>query len=164
MGTRANTPDPAPAPAARSDGRPIAAVVPALNEAPSIGRVVRGLLGQRAIPLQRIIVVDNGSTDDTASIAREAGAVVVTEPRRGYGYACRAGILAAEGAEFIVLLDGDAADDPADLPRILDPLLSGKADLVIGSRALGAREPGSMTPHQVFGNWLAAMADGVQCR
>jgi glycosyltransferase involved in cell wall biosynthesis len=134
----------------------IAAVIPALNEAPSIERVVRGLLDQQAVPLTQVVVVDNGSTDDTAAIARAGGATVVSEPRRGYGYACWAGIRAADDAEIIVLLDGDAADDPADLPRIVGPLLDGRADLVVGSRALGAREPGSMTPHQVFGNWLAA--------
>jgi glycosyltransferase involved in cell wall biosynthesis len=148
-------------PAERSDGKPsgyprVAAVVPALNEAKSIEKVVRGLRQQTSLPLDTIIVVDNGSTDGTAEIARAAGATVVPEPRRGYGQACWAGVVAAEGADVIVLLDGDAADEPGDLPRILDPLLSGKADLVIGSRALGSREPGSMTPHQVFGNWLAA--------
>lgn len=138
-------------------GRPrIAAVIPALNEAPSIEQVVRGLRQQTALPLDDIVVVDNGSTDGTGNVARAASATVVVEPRRGYGYACRAGVLAADGADVIVLLDGDAADDPDDLPRVVEPLLSGRADLVVGSRALGAREPGSMTPHQVFGNWLAA--------
>ncbi|MGE3268479.1 MAG: glycosyltransferase family 2 protein [Chloroflexota bacterium] len=134
----------------------IAAVIPALNEALSIRQVVTGLQGNSAVQLDRIIVVDNGSTDETAAIAREAGATVVSEPRRGYGYACLAGVLAAEGADIVVLLDGDAADDPSDLPRVLGPLLTDQADLVVGSRSLGAREPGSMTPHQVFGNWLAA--------
>ena len=133
----------------------VAAVIPALNEAPSIGRVVHGLRTQTTIALAQVIVVDNGSSDGTAAIAREAGATVVTERRRGYGYACRAGVLAAD-ADVIVLLDGDAADDPADLPRVLDPILDGSADLVVGSRSLGTLEPGSMTPHQVFGNWLAA--------
>ena len=71
------------------------------------------------VPLTEVVVVDNGSTDDTAAIARAGGATVVSEPRRGYGYACWAGIRAAVDAEVIVLLDGDAADDPADLPRIL---------------------------------------------
>jgi len=134
----------------------IAAVIPALNEARSIEKVVRGLLEQTSLPLSEIVVVDNGSTDQTATLARAAGATVVPEPRRGYGYACWAGVQAADTADVIVLLDGDAADDPEDLPRILTPLLEGEADLVIGSRALGARERGSMTPHQVFGNWLAA--------
>jgi glycosyltransferase involved in cell wall biosynthesis len=140
----------------RPDAVRIVAVIPALNEAPSIGMVVRGLLAHHAGVLHQIVVVDNGSTDGTAAIALEAGATVVSEPRRGYGYACLAGVRAAEGAEIVVLVDGDAADDPADLPRVLGPLLDGTADLVVGSRALGAREPGSMTPHQVFGNWLAA--------
>jgi glycosyltransferase involved in cell wall biosynthesis len=134
----------------------IVAVVPALNEAPSIEQVVDGLLRQARMPLAEVIVVDNGSTDDTGRIARAAGATVVAEPRRGYGYACWAGIVAADDAEIVVLLDGDAADDPDDLPRVVQPILDGQADLMVGSRALGAREPGSMTPHQVFGNWLAA--------
>ena len=134
----------------------IAAVIPALNEAPSIERVVRSLSAQELLAPGSIVVVDNGSTDGTGEIARQAGASVVREERRGYGYACLAGVLAAREAEVIVLLDGDAADDPEDLPRVLEPLLSGAADLVVGSRALGYREPGSMTPQQVFGNRLAA--------
>src|SRR6266511_5334397 len=85
----------------------IAAVIPALNEAPSIEKVVRGLRQQSALPLDEVIVVDNGSSDGTGQIARAAGATVVIEPRRGYGYACRAGMLAAESADVIVLLDGD---------------------------------------------------------
>lgn len=133
----------------------LAAVIPALNEAESIGAVVRGLRSQEATPLHEIVVVDNGSTDETARLAREAGATLVSEPRRGYGYACRAGVLAAD-ADVIILLDGDAADDPSDLPRVLAPILAGNADLVVGSRARGTLEPGSMTPHQRFGNWLAA--------
>jgi glycosyltransferase involved in cell wall biosynthesis len=133
----------------------IAAVIPALDEAPSIGRVVDGLRTQATLALAQVIVVDNGSSDGTGDVARAAGATVVGEPRRGYGYACLAGVLAAD-ADVIVLLDGDAADDPADLPRVLAPLLDGSADLVVGSRSLGTLEPGSMTPHQVFGNWLAA--------
>jgi len=82
----------------------------------------------------------------------------VREERCGYGYACLAGVLAAETAEVIVLLDGDAADDPDDLPRVLGPLLRGEADLVVGSRVAesGSRARGSMTPQQIFGNHLAA--------
>ncbi len=135
----------------------IAAIVPALDEAPSIGRVVRGLREQRGVPLAEVIVVDNGSRDGTGELASQAGARVVREERRGYGHACLAGVLAADGADVLVLLDGDAADDPADLARIVEPVLDGTADLVVGSRALGTREPGAMTPHQVFGNRLAAM-------
>jgi len=148
------------APGHRSDHGPgslrIAAVIPALNEAPSIGQVVRGLRSQTVGTVHQILVVDNGSMDETAAIAREAGATVVVEPRRGYGFACRAGVLAAEDADIIVLLDGDAADDPADLQAVLRPVLAGTADLVVGSRSLGTLERGAMTPVQVFGNWLAA--------
>ena len=133
----------------------VAAVIPALDEAPSIERVVEGL--RRRGLLAEVIVVDNGSTDGTGEIADRAGARVVREERRGYGYACKAGVLAAEEADIVVLLDGDAADDPGDLPKVLGPLLAGEADLVVGSRALGSRERGSMTPQQVFGNRLAAL-------
>ena len=134
----------------------IAAVIPALDEAQSIARVVEGLRAQVLLASGEIIVVDNGSTDGTGEIARRAGSRVVCEERRGYGYACLAGVLAADDAEVIVLLDGDAADDPDDLPRVLEPLLAGEADLVVGSRALGSRARGSMTWQQVFGNHLAA--------
>lgn len=134
----------------------IAAVIPCLNEAPSVERVVRNMREQPHVALDRVIVVDNGSTDGTGELAAGAGADVVREERRGYGYACQAGVLAAADADVIVLLDGDAADDPADLPRILEPLLAGRAELVVGSRALGSREPGSMTSQQVVGNGIAA--------
>jgi glycosyltransferase involved in cell wall biosynthesis len=130
----------------------VAAVVPCLNEAPSIGRVVAGLRGR----VDRVVVVDNGSTDGTGDVARLAGAAVVREEHRGYGYACAAGVRAAEGATIVVLLDGDAADDPNDLAAIVGPILRDEADLVVGSRVLGSRERGSMTAQQVFGNWLAA--------
>ena len=143
--------------AGQRPGRPrIAAVIPALDEAPSIARVVEGLRGQALLASGEIVVVDNGSADGTGEIARAAGAKVVREERRGYGYACLAGVLAARDAEVVVLLDGDAADDPDDLPRVLGPLLTGEADLVVGSRTLGSRAPGSMTPQQIFGNKLAA--------
>jgi glycosyltransferase involved in cell wall biosynthesis len=137
-------------------GPRIAAIIPALDEAPSIARVVEGLRGQALLASGEIIVVDNGSTDGTGEIARRAGARVVREERRGYGYACLAGVLAARDAEVVVLLDGDAADDPDDLPRVMEPLLEGEADLVVGSRALGSRARGSMTWQQIFGNRLAA--------
>ncbi len=135
----------------------IVAVIPALDEAPSIAHVVGTLRGQRTVALHRVVVVDNGSSDGTGEIARQAGASVVREERRGYGYACLAGVLAAEEADVIVLLDGDGANDPDDLSRVLGPLLAGEAELVVGSRTLGSREPGSMTPQQVLGNRLAAL-------
>ncbi|MGH3086468.1 MAG: glycosyltransferase family 2 protein, partial [Rubrobacteraceae bacterium] len=132
----------------------VAAVIPSLNEALSISGVVKSL--KKSPLLSEVIVVDNASTDGTGELAREAGARVVREERRGYGRACLAGVLAAEEAEVIVFLDGDAADDPEELPKVLEPLLAGEADLVVGSRALGEREPGSMTWRQIFGNNLAA--------
>ena len=135
----------------------ISAVVPALNEAPSIERVVEGLRAQPLLASGGVIVVDNGSTDGTGELARHAGARVVREKRRGYGRACLAGVHAAGDAEIVVLLDGDAADNPDDLPRILAPLLGDEADLVVGSRALGKRDRGSMTWQQVFGNKLASL-------
>ncbi len=135
----------------------VAAVIPALDEAASIGPVVEGLLAQALLASGEVLVVDNGSTDGTGEIARRAGARVVREERRGYGYACLAGVLAAPDADAIVLLDGDASDDPEDLRRVLGPLLDGEADLVVGSRSLGSREPGSMTPQQIFGNGLVAL-------
>lgn len=140
----------------RRPGPRIVAVIPALDEAPSIARVVEGLRRQKLLASGGIIVVDNGSIDGTGEIARRVGARVVREERRGYGYACLAGVIAARDADVIVLLDGDAADDPEDLPRVLEPLLKGEADLVVGSRTLGSRAQGSMTWQQVFGNHLAA--------
>ncbi len=134
----------------------VVAVIPCLNEAQAIGGVVARIRDR----VHRVIVVDNGSTDRTGDVARDAGATVVREERRGYGFACAAGVGAAEGADVIVLLDGDAADEPEDLPRILAPILAGEADLVVGSRSAGSRESGSMTPQQVFGNWLAARLMG----
>jgi glycosyltransferase involved in cell wall biosynthesis len=144
----------------------IVAVIPALNEAGAIAAVVRGLRERSGVPLHRIVVADNGSDDGTGEVARRAGAAVVREERRGYGYACRAGVAAATDAEVILLLDGDAADDPTDLPRLLAPLLRGEADLVIGSRALGSARRGSITPQQVWGNrvatWLMRGLYGVR--
>ena len=133
----------------------VSVIIPALNEEESIGEVVR------TIPqglVSEIIVVDNGSTDQTAEIARQAGAVVLYEPRKGYGYACLLGIARALRAdpEVIVFLDGDLSDYPEDLPELLKPIENHKCDLVIGSRMLGSREPGSMLPQALFGNWLAS--------
>jgi glycosyltransferase involved in cell wall biosynthesis len=100
--------------------------------------------------------VDNGSTDRTAEHATAAGAMVVSEPRRGYGRACHSGVLATGGVDLIVQMDGDRSDRFDELPLLLQPLLAGEADLVIGSRTLGSYEPGSLLPQQLFGNWVAA--------
>ena len=131
-----------------------AVIIPALNEAANIGDLVRETLAQGVAD---VIVADNGSTDGTALAAREAGARVVTEPRRGYGYACAAGVAVATG-DVLVFLDGDGSSLPAELDRLLAPLRSGEADLVLGSRSLGHIAPGAMPAHQRFGNWLMARA------
>lgn len=108
----------------------------------------------------RVIVVDNGSSDRTAELARSEGAEVVLEPERGYGRACRAGLLAA-GAGIALFMDGDGADDPHDLGSVLEPVRAGAADLVVGLRRdLDQR---SMTLQQRVGNRLATMAISVVC-
>ena len=140
-------------PAARLDA--VAVVVPALNEADTIVACVERLVAAGA---GRVIVVDNGSHDTTASLAADAGAVVVTEPRRGYGYACAAGSTRAidDGAEVVAYIDADLSSDPAELGSVAHPVVSGDADLVLGSRMLGRIEAGAMPPHQRFGNVLVA--------
>jgi len=130
----------------------IAAIIPALNEEEAIGQVVS------AVPrdlVSEVIVVDNGSTDRTAEVARAAGAMVVPQRERGYGAACHAGLMAADGADLLVFLDGDRSDVPQEMPLVFGPIIQGRADLVIGSRLAGRREPGAMPPHALFGNWLA---------
>ena len=133
---------------------PVALILPALDEEQAIGATLDSLAGR---DLAQLIVVDNGSRDRTAEVARSRGAQVVQEPRRGYGWACLAGIAALmPQIETVVFMDADGSDDPDDLPQILAPIARGEADLVIGSRASGERESGSLSPHQQFGNWLAA--------
>lgn len=129
-------------------------VIPALNEGETIGRIARETLPH----VTQLIVVDNGSTDNTAAAAREAGANVINEPRRGYGYACAAGSAAAleAGADVIVYMDGDGSSLPSELDKLLEPLRNHSADLVLGSRTLGHIAAGAMPPHQRFGNWLSA--------
>ena len=127
-------------------------IIPALNEEDAIGRV----LGDIPDLAHQIIVVDNGSDDDTATRAAAAGAHVVHEPRRGYGQACLAGIAAMpQDTEIVVFLDGDYSDFPEEMDRVVEPLRLGVADLVIGSRVLGEREPGALLPQARFGNALA---------
>ena len=125
----------------------ISIIIPALNEAESIGAVVGEMPWGR---IAECIVVDNGSTDGTAAIARAAGARVV-ESARGYGAACDAGAKAALGtSEILVFMDGDGSDVIADLDRLVGPIERGEADFAIGSRLRGTREPGSMLASQVF--------------
>jgi glycosyltransferase involved in cell wall biosynthesis len=129
-------------------------VIPALDEAESIGMVLASLPRPA---IRRAVVCDNGSRDRTAEIARDHGAVVVCESRRGYGAACQRALRALEDdpPEIVLFMDADRSDDPADLGSILAPILAGRADLVIGSRVLGTRERGALTPQARVGNWIA---------
>jgi rSAM/selenodomain-associated transferase 1 len=134
-------------------------IMPALNEAAVIGTVIQQIKASpelQAAGLTEVIVVDNGSDDGTAAIAAAAGARVVVEPRRGYGRACLAGVLAASDAEIVALLDADGSDVPADIARVWEPVGRGMADLAVGSRTRGACEPGALTPQQRAGNAVGA--------
>lgn len=133
------------------NGRRIGVIIPALNEEGAIGKVIE------AVPdwVDYIVVADNGSRDRTSEVARNSGARVVLEDERGYGAACLAGLQALPSSDIIVFLDGDYSDYPEDMEQLVAPILKGGADLVIGSRVLGGAERGSLTPQQVFGNWLA---------
>ena len=132
-----------------------AVIIPALNEAENIGMLVQETI-QQAVAY--VIVVDNGSTDATGQNAKDAGAIVVVEPNRGYGFACAAGTAVAleKGADILVYMDGDFSALPSELPSIVQPILENKADLLLGSRMLGEIEAGAMPPHQQFGNWLSS--------
>ena len=126
-------------------------VIPARNEEGAIGQVVSSVIHQ----VDAVIVADNGSTDNTAKTAELAGAAVVFVAEPGYGRACQAAITAAGDYDILVFMDGDASDDPVDLPGVIEPILAGEADMVIGSRILGDCDPGALTIQQRFGNTLA---------
>ena len=130
-------------------------IIPAFNESQSIGKVI----GDIPNMVTEIIVVDNASTDNTSDIAREKDAIVLRENRKGYGYSCLKGIdylqTKANANDIIVFLDGDYSDFPDQISMIITPILESNFDMVIGSRALGVREPGSMLFQQIAGNWLA---------
>ncbi len=130
------------------EGRRINVVIPALDEEQAIGQVIA------AIPpwIDRIVVVDNGSTDRTGVVARDAGALLVHEPQRGYGAACLAGIAQARDADVVVFLDADFSDHPDEMALLVDPILAGTHALVIGARVA---DKGALTPQQRIGNWLA---------
>lgn len=134
----------------------IVVIIPAFNEENSVGNVVREIPGHL---VDEIIVVNNNSNDQTAVEAARAGATVLHEPIQGYGRACLRGIAYAQNRQqkpdVVVFIDADYSDYPAEMTQVVAPVLAGEADMVIGSRALGNRQRGSMTPQQVFGNWLA---------
>ncbi len=133
----------------------IKVIIPAYNEADSIALV----LAEIPKIVNEVIVVDNNSTDNTSDVARQAGATVLLQPLMGYGNACLKGMeyVANQSIkpEIIVFLDGDYSDYPEELTKIIKPIIDDDVDLVIGARVKHLREAGSMTPQQLFGNWLA---------
>jgi glycosyltransferase involved in cell wall biosynthesis len=132
---------------------PVALIIPALDEEHAIGALLEAI--DRSV-VRDVIVGDNGSRDATASVALARGAQVVRVEERGYGAAC-AGALSAisDDVDVVLFMDADGSDDPAEIPLVLAPILTGRADLAIGSRSLGIVERGALTPQQRFGNWLA---------
>lgn len=136
----------------------VTVIIPAYNEQEALPNVLRDLP-----PVGQVIVANNASIDRTVEVAAAAGAIVVDEPRRGYGSACLAGMrelrrLIDEGGtapEIVVFLDADYSDHPDQLPELVAPIIEDRADFVLGSRILGEREPGAMPPQSIYGNKLA---------
>jgi len=153
MATPKNHPD-----ATQKADRSIWVVIPVRNEESSLPLVLRELP-----PVSRIVVADNGSTDNSRQVAEDFGAQVVYEPQPGYGKACLAGLAeisrridAGETApEIVVFIDGDYSDFPEYLTQLVEPILNGSQDFVLGSRLMGEREPGAMPPQSIYGNMLA---------
>lgn len=129
----------------------VAVIIPAFNEEQSIAKVIS------AIPkwVDDVLVVDNGSTDQTIQRAEHAGAKVISEPQKGYGAACYRGIEEMQNADIIVFLDADFSDHPDKMYLLVDPITEGRVQIVIGSRTLGKVERGALTPQQRYGNGLA---------
>lgn len=131
-------------------------IIPVYNESDAIGKVINEI--PRHL-VRHIVVCNNGSTDDTASVASAHGAIVVNQSLKGYGNACLKGMEYVASFEkkpdIIVFLDGDYSDYPQEMVALVQPIISNQTDLVIGSRALGELEDGAMMPQQIFGNWLA---------
>ncbi len=131
-------------------------IIPAYNEEGAIGNVIEAIPKQL---VREIIVCNNRSTDNTRTVAEAAGATVLDEDRPGYGWACLKGMAHCSNQDvlpdIVVFLDGDFSDYPEQMPLLVDPIICDAADMVIGSRASGEKEKGSMTPQQIFGNWLA---------
>ena len=131
----------------------VSVIIPTYNEAQAIGRVLADLPSNL---VTEVIVVDSNSTDGTPDLAREMGAHVVPEPRRGYGRACLTGLANADNPDVVVFLDGDYSDRPAELPTLLAPIIEGRADITMGSRLGATRNSGALPWHAAFGNRLAA--------
>ncbi|GAC1568780.1 MAG: glycosyltransferase family 2 protein [Ktedonobacteraceae bacterium] len=133
----------------------MAIVIPALNEADALRNLLTEIPHNFA---QWVIVVDNGSTDATSTVAELAGAIVIKEPLRGYGRACLKGFKTAceLGAVLVIFMDGDGSDDPADLPMMLSPISEARADFVMGSRVSERAERGAVPPQALLGNWLVS--------
>lgn len=136
--------------------RIVRVIIPAFNEENGVGQVVNEIPKQL---VTEIIVVNNNSNDKTSEVAKAAGATVLDEPKAGYGRACLKGMdyltKIQDKTDIVVFLDADHSDYPEEMTMLIQPILDDKVDLVIGSRALGNKERGSMTPQQIFGNWLA---------
>ena len=142
----------------------VAVVIPVLNEEESLPMVLGDIPGDL---VDRVFVVDNGSTDRSVAVAEEHGAVVVPEPRRGYGSACLAGIAASKNYDVLVFLDGAYSDHPEEMRRLTAPIFAGEADFVLGSRMLRAEARKALMPQARFGNRLAAVLMrglfGIRC-
>lgn len=134
----------------------IVVIIPAFNEENSVGKVVKDI--PKSL-VSDVIVVNNNSNDLTKVNALAAGAIVVDEPQKGYGNACLKGMAFVSEMkikpDIIVFIDADYSDYPEEIEKLIQPILAENYDMVIGSRALGKREKGSMTPQQILGNWLA---------
>jgi glycosyltransferase involved in cell wall biosynthesis len=130
----------------------VSVIIPAINEERSLEQVLAAIPGDL---VNEIILVDGGSTDSTVSVAERAGAMVLHQPRRGYGLACATGVNRAS-CEVVVFMDADGADDPGQIHDIITPLQDSQVDMVLGSRLAGHIAPGAMPWHQRFGNWLSA--------
>ena len=140
-------------------GKPVVdVIIPAFNEEASIAKVIGDIPSSL---VRHIIVANNNSTDETAAVAERTGAVVVHEKRKGYGSACLKGmewiasLTEDDKPDIVLFLDADYSDHPEEAPQLIAPIVKDGYDMVIGSRVLGPLEPGSMTPQQIFGNWLA---------
>lgn len=134
----------------------VSVIIPAFNEENGVGQVISEIPKEI---VNEIVVVNNASTDKTVRIAGAAGATVLNEPVRGYGRACLKGIEYLKKVnprpDIVVFIDADHSDYPEEIKKLINPIIAGDVDLVIGSRALGQKEKGSMTAQQIFGNWLA---------